>query len=147
MSVVLLCVCLRLVQHSYSFTIGHHHMDTFSALLAFCAGNSPVTSEFPAQRPVTQSFDVSFDQRLNNWLCKQLTRRWFQTTSRPSWRHCNGYTRFVHAMTQRHMIGTVWSMNMSEIIDQYKVSQISTNDFIAIQTMEMCHCGKHFHHI
>ena len=34
-------------------------MDTFSALLAICAGNSPVTGEFPAQRPVTRSFDVS----------------------------------------------------------------------------------------
>ena len=27
---------------------------TFSALLAICAGNSPVTGEFPAQRPVTR---------------------------------------------------------------------------------------------
>ena len=36
-----------------------HQMKTFSALLAFCAGNSPVTVEFPAQRPVTHSFDVS----------------------------------------------------------------------------------------
>ena len=31
-----------------------HQMETFSALLAFCAGNSPVTGDFPAQRPVTQ---------------------------------------------------------------------------------------------
>ena len=35
-----------------------HQMKTFSALLAFCAGNSPVTSEFPTQRPVAQSFEV-----------------------------------------------------------------------------------------
>ena len=27
-------------------------METFSALLAICAGNSPITGEFPAQRPV-----------------------------------------------------------------------------------------------
>ena len=32
-----------------------------SALLALCAGNSPVTGEFPAQRPVTRSFDIFFD--------------------------------------------------------------------------------------
>ena len=32
---------------------------TFSVLLALCVGNSPVTGEFPAQRPVTWSFDVS----------------------------------------------------------------------------------------
>ena len=30
----------------------------FSALLALCAGNSPVTGEFRSQRPVTRSFDV-----------------------------------------------------------------------------------------
>ena len=35
-------------------------METFSALLALCAGNSPVIGEFPAPRPVTQSFDVFF---------------------------------------------------------------------------------------
>ena len=35
-------------------------METFSALLAICAGNSPVPGEFPTQRPVTRSFDVVF---------------------------------------------------------------------------------------
>ena len=30
-------------------------------LLTICAGNSPVTGEFPTQRPVTRSFDVFFD--------------------------------------------------------------------------------------
>ena len=46
-------------------------METFSELLAICAGNSPVPGEFPTQRPVTQSFDVYFDLRLNKRLCKQ----------------------------------------------------------------------------
>ena len=41
-------------------------MKKISALLAFCAGNSPVPGEFPAQKPVTRSFDVFFDLRLNN---------------------------------------------------------------------------------
>ena len=40
-------------------------METFSALLAFCTENAPVTSEFPTQRTVTQSFDVFFDLRQN----------------------------------------------------------------------------------
>ena len=48
-----------------------HQMETFSALLAICAGNSPVPGEFPTQRPVTRSFDVYFDLRLNKWLSKQ----------------------------------------------------------------------------
>ena len=46
-------------------------METFSALLAICAGNSPVTSEFPTQRPVAQSFDVFFDLRPNKRFSKQ----------------------------------------------------------------------------
>ena len=33
-------------------------METFSALLALCAGNSAITGEFPTQRPVTRNFDV-----------------------------------------------------------------------------------------
>ena len=39
-------------------------METFSALLAICAGNSPVTDEFPTQRPVTRGFDIFSDLRL-----------------------------------------------------------------------------------
>ena len=39
-------------------------MEIFSALLAFCEGNSPATGEFPAQRPVTLNFDVFFDRRM-----------------------------------------------------------------------------------
>ena len=40
-------------------------METFSSLLALYVGNSPVGGEFPAQRPVTRSFDVSIDLRLD----------------------------------------------------------------------------------
>ena len=45
-----------------------HQMDAVSALLAICAGNSLVTGEFPAQGPVTRSFDVFFALRLNGWV-------------------------------------------------------------------------------
>ena len=48
-----------------------HQMETFSALLALCAGNSPVAGEFPAQRPVMRGFDVFFHLRLNEQLSKQ----------------------------------------------------------------------------
>ena len=54
-----------------------------------CAGNSPVTGEFLAQRPVTRSFDVFFDRRLNKRLSKQSWGWWFETPSRPLWHHCN----------------------------------------------------------
>ena len=54
-----------------------------------CAGNSSVPGEFPAQRPVTRSFDVFFDLRLNKWLSKQPWGWWFETLSCPLWRHSN----------------------------------------------------------
>ena len=64
-------------------------METFSALLAICAGNSPASGEFPAQRPVTLSFDVFFDLCLNKRLRKQSWGWWFDTLSRPWLHHCN----------------------------------------------------------
>ena len=44
--------------------VWRHQMETVFALLALCARNSPLTGEFPAQRPVTRSFDVLFDLRV-----------------------------------------------------------------------------------
>ena len=72
-----------------------HQMETFSVLLAICAGNSPVAGEFSAQRPVTRSFDVYFDLRLNKRLSKQSWGWWFETPSRPLCRHCNVCERCV----------------------------------------------------
>ena len=66
-----------------------HQMETFSVLLALCAGNSPVTGEFPTKRLVTWSFDVFFDLRMNKRLCKKSWNWWFEMPSRPFWRHCN----------------------------------------------------------
>ena len=56
-----------------------HQMETFSALLAICAGNSPITGEFPAQRPVARSVDVFFYLRLNKRLSKHSWGWWFET--------------------------------------------------------------------
>ena len=39
-----------------------------AAFLTICAGNSPATSELPAQRPVTQSFDDFFELHQNKLL-------------------------------------------------------------------------------
>ena len=66
-----------------------HQMARISALQALCAGNSPVTGEFPTQRPVTRSFDVLFDLDLNKQLSKQSWGWWSETPSCPLWRHCN----------------------------------------------------------
>ena len=64
-------------------------MATFSSLLAICVGNSPLYGEFSAQRPVTRSFDIFFDLRLNKRLSKQSWGWWFEKPSRPLRRHCN----------------------------------------------------------
>ena len=66
-----------------------HQMEPFSTLLALCAGNSPVTGEFPSQKPVTWSFDVFFDLRLNKRFSKQSWGWWFETPLLSLWCHCN----------------------------------------------------------
>ena len=50
----------------------------------------PFVREFPAQGPVMRSFDVFFDLRLNKRLSKQSLGWWFETPTRPIWRHRNG---------------------------------------------------------
>ena len=81
--------CLYII-HLNRIPWWRHQMETFSALLAICAGNSPVTGEFPAQRPVTRSFDVSL---ICVWIYKRLSKQsrgwWFETPSGSLWRHCN----------------------------------------------------------
>ena len=78
------------------WTWWRHQMETFSALLDICAGNSPVPGEFPAQRPVTRSFDDFFDLSLDKRLGKQSWVWWFETLSSVTlWCHCNGIIVFM----------------------------------------------------
>ena len=53
------------------------------------------TGEFPAQRPVTRSFDVFFDLHLNKQLSKQPWVWWFDTPSWSLWRQCNAMNTWV----------------------------------------------------
>ena len=85
-----------------------HQMQTFSALLTICVWNSPVTGEFPAQRPVTRSFDVFLYLWPNKRLSKQLLGWWFETILRPLWRHCNTVT-----------LNELWSKTRACFTDQY----------------------------
>ena len=67
------------------------------------SGNSSVPGEFPTKRPVTRSFDVFFDLRMNKRLSKQWWGWWFQTLSCPLWRHRNGiigYRQLHHTVKQ-----------------------------------------------
>ena len=73
-----------------------HQMETIFVLLALCAGNPPVSGEFPAQR---RSFDVFFDLRLNKPLSKQSLGWWFETPSRPLQSHCNVLVAYIFGLT------------------------------------------------
>ena len=77
-------------------------METFSASLAICAGNSPIPGEFPSQRPVTRSFDVLFDLHPNKRLSKQPWGWWFETLPRPLWRHRNGQLSSFYLIPRHH---------------------------------------------
>ena len=94
-------------------------METFSALLAICAGNSPVPGEFPTQRPVTRSFDVFFDLRPNKRLSKQTWGWWFETLSCSLWRHCNGYNE-SHDYLAYHFIYASISLTDLNLYVQYR---------------------------
>ena len=126
-----------------NWTVQHpwwrHQIETFSALLAICAGNSPGTGEFPAQRPVTQSFDVFFDLRLNKRLSEPSWGWWFEMLSRPLWRHRNknwpgnqnakwwlhGYTCFLRSFL--NLSWTVCNCFRSNNWHQYPVQSRGTS--------------------
>ena len=105
-------------------------METFSALMAICAGNSPVTGEFPAQRPVTRSFDVFFHLRLNKRLSKQSWGWWFETPSRPLWRHCN---ELIFTDILCSTMGISWSKN------EYDMAFCSIFVGSELKYLVMCH--------
>ena len=86
-------------------------METVSALLAICAGNSPVSGEFPAQRPVTRGFDVFFDLSPDKQLSKQSWGWCFETPSHSLWRHCNDvltYLALIPAWISNYIHNNVW---------------------------------------
>ena len=57
-------------------------METFSTLRGLCAGNSLVTGEFPAQKPVTQGVDVFFDEP-ELTVEETIVRLWIWDTTAP----------------------------------------------------------------
>ena len=79
-----------------------HQMEAFPLLLDLCEGNSPVTGEFLAQRPVMRSFDVILDLRLNERLSKQSWGWWFEMPSHSLWRHCSvGFLSYIFSWNPR----------------------------------------------
>ena len=83
------CPSVYLPTIMYQISWWRHKIEAFSALLALCAGNSPVTGDFPSQRPVTRSLVGFFYLRMKKRLSKQPWRWWFETTRHSLWRRCN----------------------------------------------------------
>ena len=118
-------------------SIGHDDVikwKYFFVLLGLCAGNSPDTGEFTAQKLVTRSFDVSFDLRLNKRLRKQSWGWWFETPSHSLWRYCNGYlmndVSWCRAWCQPHCDPHVSARCVVTLHADFvkKVKDISLND-------------------
>ena len=119
-----------------AMTWWRHQMETFSALLAICAGNSPVPGEFPAQRPVTRSFGVFFDLCLNKRLSKQPRGWWFETHRGyydvnvmhdafriidPLWGESKGRQGHRRLLAQRANNVDLWFICLSEQADEQTV--------------------------
>ena len=127
---IFICWHTAPMQHITSWW--RHQMETFAALLDLCAGNSPVSGEFPSQRPVTRSFDVLFDIGLKKRLSKQLKRRWFETPSRSLWRHRNVAADFqvlfaaaVYFIPMEIFGRFVWYICFEELNEYIKLTRLS----------------------
>ena len=91
-------------------------METFSALLAIYAGNSPVPGEFPAQRPVMRNLEIFFDLRLNKRLSKQSWGWWFEMLPRPLWRHSNALLSVSWCVLMIVKMTVFWTLEMLRYI-------------------------------
>ena len=89
-----MCECITWFQYELLISIQQYIMMTSSngnifRLTGHLCGEFTGPGEFPTQRPVTRSFDVFFDLRLNKRLSKQSWGWWFETLPSPLWRHSN----------------------------------------------------------
>ena len=105
----------------------------------------------PAQRPVTRSFDVFFDLRLNKRLSKQTWAWWFEMLSRPLWHHCNGIGRCIDNVYLTHW-GLVAHKCISEPghhwfgqwMDYHPIWHKSSTEHIEAETKWPTFSGWHF---
>ena len=67
-----------LLGYFWALRIHDENGNIFRATGPLC-GEFTGPGEFPTQSPVTRSFDVFFDLRLNKRLSKQLWGWWFET--------------------------------------------------------------------
>ena len=116
-----------------------HQMETFSALLPICTGNSPVPGEFPTQKPVTRSFDVFFDLRSNKRLSKQWRGWWFETESYPLWRHRNVHGR-IRCSTSHHSMYPQNSMTPLSLLISFPIALEFSRKYVYAKSLITTFC-------
>ena len=77
----------------------------------------------PHTKAGDRSFDVFFDLRLNKRLSKQWWGWWFETLSRPWWRHRNG------GMVENDNISSCLLKEISATRDNYSVGNLECTSF------------------
>ena len=97
--------------HSSAIPWWRHQTEAFSSLLALCAGNSPATGEFPAQRASNADFDVGPHKLLN----KQSNERWFETT----WR---SYDVIAMTVDRSHGLGKITHLQSASVMFSWPAS-------------------------
>ena len=132
-----------------------HQMEQFNALLALCAGNSPITGEFPSQRTVPRGFDIFLDLRLNKWLSKQSWCWWFGTPSRSLWQHRNDFkvifyqihiswyflhNKHVRKYIQVHVITYAYITSTLLVIQLFRLANVRSKINVMIVISIECLC-------
>ena len=92
--------------------------------------------EFSTQRPVTRSFDVFFDLRLNKRLSKQPWGWWFETPSWSLWRHCNV---IIHSTDNTSWSGTCVPIGFVELVICLNLSESYYNNWKWINEPYCCY--------
>ena len=86
--------CMHKLFVKYIYMMTSSNWNIFRVTGPLC-GEITGPGEVPAQRPVTRSFDVFFDLRLNKRLRIQPWGWWFETPSWSLWRHRNEAIKYV----------------------------------------------------
>ena len=138
-------VCLLLISLGLPYwPWWRYQMEAFFALLALCAGNSPMTGEFPAQRLLTRSFDIFFDLRLNKRLSKQTWGWCYETPSRSLWRQRNGKPskyEYNRPESKRIWNTTTWEIHVLFLECTIVTSQRIHLDLLFIHFMHTYFCS------
>ena len=106
------------------------------------------TGEFPTQTTVTLSYDVYFDLRPNKRLSKQSWGWWFETPSRPLWRHGNEFIemkmfRWRNPLHLLHQKLSFWQLTMQPMSTISSKNDIFHSMFIRVTKARFRSLVKH----